>query len=96
MKLPYVFDEVRYRYRGLEADQNVNMVGHSVYGNQLWACGAYCAANVFEQFFFEGRVYQRLSAVYREDHLNIDLGVSVRHLWDLLLLVIYHTMLRQS
>jgi hypothetical protein len=55
------------------------MIGHGVYRYKFLIFIRDDACDVFVKFFFVFPVYQRFSAIYGENDLNIDLGVGISH-----------------
>ena len=74
-----VTNQIRNTLVGLQAHQNVDMVGHAVDGDELLSLIGDDAGGVFMQFFLVFLPNQVLSPVYGEDNVNIDLGECICH-----------------
>ena len=75
-----VTNEIRKRDIWLLADQNMSVVRHAMDGQQLLPLSRHDAGHVFLKFFLPFTANQVLPSFDREDNLNVDLGVGVRHL----------------
>src|SRR5215468_3435569 len=75
----YFLHEIRERTVRPESDQDVDMIGHSVYGDELLSLGFHYTSYLFVDFFSVRFGNQRLSSLNCKYDVNVDLGVGVRH-----------------
>ena len=71
---------------GSQADQQMQMVGHIVYGNQLLPLRGDDAGDVFLQFVIVFRRDEILPAFHRKHDVKINLCVGIGHAWNISLL----------